>query len=144
MPSPDENFPHKNDRTFHQRCLSRSRDEPAETPLAPARFYCALWWLYYKFEVESSCLCLSGKLWYLQHICVEDIIVYHKDSHDLFTQLFPGCPEEYGYNQPWPNHNQTKQTVNHVQISWDVLHMYTDQWKDTLSLVSMKSHEISS
>ena len=36
MPSPDENFPHKNDRTFHQRCLSRARDEPAETPLAPA------------------------------------------------------------------------------------------------------------
>ena len=35
MPSPDENFPHKNDRTFHQRCLSRARDEPAETPLAP-------------------------------------------------------------------------------------------------------------
>ena len=37
MPSPDENFPHENDRTFHQRCLSRARDEPAETPLAPAR-----------------------------------------------------------------------------------------------------------
>ena len=36
MPSPDENFPHKNDRTFHQRCLSQARDEPAETPLAPA------------------------------------------------------------------------------------------------------------
>ena len=36
MPSPDENFPHKNDRTFHQRCLSRARDEPTETPLAPA------------------------------------------------------------------------------------------------------------
>ena len=36
MPSPDENFPHKNDRTFHQRCLSRARDEPAETPLASA------------------------------------------------------------------------------------------------------------
>ena len=37
MPSPDENFPHKNDRTFHQRCLSRARDEPAEAPLAPAK-----------------------------------------------------------------------------------------------------------
>ena len=37
MPSPDKNFPHKNDRTLHQRCLSRARDEPAETPLAPAR-----------------------------------------------------------------------------------------------------------
>ena len=37
MPSPDENFPHKNDRTFHQRCLSRARDEPAETPLLPAK-----------------------------------------------------------------------------------------------------------
>ena len=36
MPSPDENFPHKNYLTFHQRCLSRARDEPAETPLAPA------------------------------------------------------------------------------------------------------------
>ena len=37
MPSTVENFPRKNDRTFHQRCLSRARDEPAETPLAPAR-----------------------------------------------------------------------------------------------------------
>ena len=37
MPSPDENFPHKNDRTFHQRCLSRARDKLAETPLAPAK-----------------------------------------------------------------------------------------------------------
>ena len=37
MPSTAENFPRKNDRTFHQRCLSRARDEPAETPLAPAR-----------------------------------------------------------------------------------------------------------
>ena len=36
MPSTAENFPRKNDRTFHQRCLSRARDEPAETPLAPA------------------------------------------------------------------------------------------------------------
>ena len=36
MPSPDENFPHKNDRTFYQQCLSRASDEPAETPLAPA------------------------------------------------------------------------------------------------------------
>ena len=36
MPSPDENFPHNKDRTFHQRCLSQARDEPAETPLAPA------------------------------------------------------------------------------------------------------------
>ena len=48
MPSPDENFPHKNDRTFHQRCLSRARDEPAETPLAPAIVFLAsfspLWW----------------------------------------------------------------------------------------------------
>ena len=37
MPSTAENFPRKNDRTFHQWCLSRARDEPAETPLAPAR-----------------------------------------------------------------------------------------------------------
>ena len=36
MPSTAENFPRKYDRTFHQRCLSRARDEPAETPLAPA------------------------------------------------------------------------------------------------------------
>ena len=39
MPSTVENFPRKNDRTFHQRCLSRARDEPAETPLAPAIMY---------------------------------------------------------------------------------------------------------
>ena len=38
MPSTAENFPRKNDRTFHQRCLSRARDEPAETPLAPVNY----------------------------------------------------------------------------------------------------------
>ena len=43
MPSPHENFPHKNYRTFHQQYLSRARDEPAETPLAPARCRASLW-----------------------------------------------------------------------------------------------------
>ena len=42
MTSSDENFQRKNDRTFHQRILSRARDEPAETPLAPATLTTAM------------------------------------------------------------------------------------------------------
>ena len=42
MPSPDENFPHKNDRTFHQRCLSRARDEPVVWKQISEIFYSEL------------------------------------------------------------------------------------------------------
>ena len=57
MPSPDENFPYKNDHTFHQRCLTQARDEPAETPLAPASITPT------KGEILSS-----NAIWYLIYV----------------------------------------------------------------------------
>ena len=60
MPSPDENFPHKNYRTFHQRCLSRARDEPAETPLAPAILQQAI-----LFDFETTFFSLDTRAEYI-------------------------------------------------------------------------------
>ena len=34
------------------------------------------------------CHCFSGKLWYLQHSCVEDTIVYHWNSNVITTIFF--------------------------------------------------------
>ena len=31
--------------------------------------------------------CLSGKLWHLQHNCVEDTLVYHEDSKMIWTAI---------------------------------------------------------
>ena len=38
------------------------------------------------FVMKSPFRCLSGKLWYLQHNCVGDTIVYHRDS-DLWCVI---------------------------------------------------------
>ena len=43
--------------------------------------------------------CLSGKLWYLQHNCVGDNIVYHLDSH-MFQTLMCRCVNNSTY-QGW-------------------------------------------
>ena len=36
---------------------------------------------------HGTCHCLSGKLWYLQHNCVGDTFVFHKDSDVIFLSF---------------------------------------------------------
>ena len=37
-------------------------------------------------QLSTAYYCFSGKLWYLQHICVGDVIVYHSYS-DICMRL---------------------------------------------------------
>ena len=117
MPSSDENFPRKNDRTFHQRCLSRARDEPAETPLAPANEIStclklkAILLRCTRYLPASNCL----QQWSIIKFAFDRYIM---NMHNSAVTLFSRLPLNMFDDKDWPCGCQTLQSLSHRFQEW--------------------------